>query len=349
MMPDDVQVLLNNISTGFRQSLPEAIITTAIFLGFIFGLVYYYTRQQREERSRREAVSEERYAALVRSNDLPTGSSALLDRLATYLKDSSKRYLLLESEASFNSCLKKLSQRESVSPALVAALRLKLGFRALNPERAPLSSGDIAEDSIGILEWKGGEGRVRRSARVAGVEASSMSLEVAEGSRPARGEQVTFYFYNFAGPYTLKSRVLKVEGAVLRLAHSTAIQAVQRRRYYRRKLVAPAYIRSADSETGFIKTLLQDLGGGGARMVNPHNIFEKGDRVELALEPETRAWVRVNAEVVRFGKDGTISVRFENLRETSRDRILRSLFRRYNAFQRELEEDAAANDSREPD
>ncbi len=349
MMPNDVQVLLNNISTGFRESVPEAIITTAIFLGFVFGLVYYYTKQQREERRRREAASEARYAALIRSSDLPTGSSALLDRLAIYLKDSSKRYLLLESEASFNSCLKKLSRRESVSPALVAALRLKLGFRALNPERAPLSSGDIAEDSIGILEWKGGEGRARRSARVESVGPSALCLEVAEGTSPAHGEQVVFYFYNFAGLYALRSRVVRTEGAVLYLAHSTAITAVQRRRYYRRKLVAPAYIRSSDSETGFVKTLLQDLGGGGARMVNPHNIFDKGDRVELALEPETRDWVRVDAEVVRLGKDGTISVRFENLRETSRDRILKSLFRRYNAFQREQEGEATTQNSGESD
>lgn len=349
MMPDDVQVLLNSISTGFRESLPEAIITTAIFLGFVFGLVYYYTKQQREDRRRREAASEARYAALVRSNDLPTGSSALLDRLAVYLKDPSKRYLLLESEASFNSCLKRLGRRESVSPALVAALRLKLGFRALNPERAPLSSGDIAEDSIGILEWKGKESKIRRRGRVESVEASSLRLEIAEGAGPPRGDPVTFYFYNFAGLYALKSRVLSANGAVVHLAHSTAIRAVQRRRYYRRKLVAPAYIRSSDSEAGFIKTLLQDLGGGGARMVNPHNIFEKGDRVELGLEPDTRAWVRVNAEVVRVGKDGTISVRFDDLRETSRDRILRSLFRRYNAFQREQEGEATANDSRESD
>ncbi|HUX21725.1 MAG TPA: hypothetical protein VMW69_10840, partial [Spirochaetia bacterium] len=283
MMPNDVQVLLSNISTGFRESLPEAIVTTIIFFGFVFGLVYYYVKQKRLDRERKVELYERRYAQLLKSSDLPGGSVILLDRLARYLKDSSRQYLLLESEASFNSCLKKLKEHEPVSPALLAALRLKLGFGGLNPEKTPLSSGDIAEDSAGIIERieKGGR-KERFAARIAGVEPGFLSLEVKKPEALDRGDRVTFYFFNSAGLYSLKTRVIGFREGMTLVSHSSSITAVQRRRYYRRKLVAPAYIRRVGGEDAFIKTILQDLGGGGARVINPHDIFEKGDTVELA-------------------------------------------------------------------
>ncbi|HUX21527.1 MAG TPA: hypothetical protein VMW69_09825, partial [Spirochaetia bacterium] len=56
------------------------------------------------------------------------------------------------------------------------------------------------------------------------------------------------------------------------------------------------------------------------------------------LDPDTKKWVRIHGEVVRVAKDATISNRFGKLRETTRDQILRALFRRYNAFLREQKE-----------
>jgi hypothetical protein len=38
---------------------------------------------------------------------------------------------------------------------------------------------------------------------------------------------------------------------------------------------------------------------------------------------------------VREGRDGTVSLRFDELRESTRDLIVRALFKRYNAYLQE--------------
>lgn len=340
VMPNDVEVLLQNIATGFRVSLPVAIATTLIVVAFASGLIAYHLRQRRAERETRTRLYEARYDSLLRSLDLPAGSAALLDRLATRLHDSSKRYLLLENEATFNSCLRRLPGRESISPALVAALRMKLGFRTLNPERAPLSSGDIAEETVVLLERPAANGKKRERfpAKIVSVEPAALALAVQARDAFDRGDRLKLYFYNFAGLYMFPTRVISVKAGLVLVGHSNAISAVQRRRYYRRKLSAPAYIRTKTgegSEELFVKTLLQDLGGGGAKVVNPHDIFQVHDRVELALDLGLHKWVKVPADVVRIGRDGSASLKFHGLKESSRDLILRALFRRYNAYLRE--------------
>lgn len=365
-MPDDVQVLLNNISSGFDESLANVLITTLLVVIFVGGLLSYWIRGRDRERDSRRERDEARYDALLRSLDLPAGSALLLDRLACYLRNPDRPHLLLESEAAFNFCLRKLRSRESAPPALVAALRLKLGYGASNPEKRPLTSGDIAEGAPVILERrpppqaeparrKAVKGRgafaarerpvekatiARIKARVLEVRARSIALEAERPLPFDRGEALGLYFFNAAGLYRMGTRVVAVAGSRIELAHSDSIATVQRRCYYRRKLSAPAYLRRAGGEEHFFKTRLQDLGGGGARLLNPYDLFERGDGVEVALAPSAGRWVRISGEIVRVEKDGTISVRFSGLRESTRDLIVRGLFSRYRAFVREREESA---------
>lgn len=348
VMPDDVQVLLYNIATGLRESLPEVITTALVVVVFVAALIVYSVRHERADRDARRSLYESRYRRRLLALDLPTGSSVLLDRLAAYLRDPSKRFLLLESGATFDSCVRKLCEREHVSPALVAALRLKLGFRVRGREKTPLSSGDIAEESSVLVELSSAhgerqgnrrgngadEGARRLAARVVAVDAGSLTLEVANDGDVRQGEEVRLFFANAAGLHMVRTRVIARRENLIRVSHSTSIRSLQRRSYYRRQLTAPVFIRRVDGKERFIKTLVQDLGGGGARLINPHDMFESDEKVEVVLDLGLRRRLKVAATIVRANRDGTVSLKFDALRESSRDLILRALFRRYNAVLR---------------
>jgi len=330
-MPDDVEVLMHEIAAGFKQSLPGAGLTLGLLALFIFLLLYVQSRHDRSMARERATLYASRFEELMRSLDLPTGSAALIERMAHYLRDPSKRYLLLTHEATFNSCLRKMRADGTLSPALVASLRLRLGYRAVNPEKTPLSSGDITEETPMLLVRASDkkESRKREHGIVASVKPDYLELQLEEPAAFRSGERLTLYFCNFAGLYSWTTKVMRSEGSLLRVAHSGMVQGVQRRSYYRRKITLPVYIRRIGDDHGYIKSLLQDLGGGGARMVNPRGIFERGDLLELAFNPSDRRWLKVPAEVVRLGRDGSLSVRFGRLRESTRDAILRGLFRSY--------------------
>ena len=340
-MPDGVDELLHEIAAGFHENPLTAALALAFVLAFAGVLLLFHLKQERTLTRERALLYASRYEELMRSLKLPAGSATLIDRLARYLRDPSRRYQLLTNEATFNSCLRKMRSEGAISPALVASLRFRLGYRAENPDKIPLSSGDVTEGTTMEMARKqpvaasGAERGVKATVRK--VVDDYMEIELDEAMSLRRGEGITFHFYNFAGLYSWSTKVLHVEGSVVRVAHSGFIEGVQRRRYYRRRIDRPVYIRRAESEEGFIKSLFRDLGGGGARLINPKDIYERGDSLELSFDSGSRGWIRLAAEVVRTYPDGTLSVRFGKVRESTRDIILRGLFRSYLTDVRERE------------
>ncbi|MBA7689092.1 hypothetical protein ES703_97587 [subsurface metagenome] len=89
----------------------------------------------------------------------------------------------------------------------------------------------------------------------------------------------------------------------------------------------PVFIKPAGSEERPLESILLDLGGGGASLKNPNRSFKPGMDLELSFHPEGESRMFIIAEVLRISKNGTIlHLRFGPLKETTRDRIIGSLF-----------------------
>jgi hypothetical protein len=134
-------------------------------------------------------------------------------------------------------------------------------------------------------------------------------------------------FQNRAGLFHFTSTVSSLEDGVLRLSHADAIQRIQRRRYYRRRTNLPVGVRPAGSEDPYAPAAFCDLGGDGACLTNPGNRFVLGDSVELAFQAAGER-LTVIAEVLRLSQGAKrLHVRFAPMRESTRDRIIGSLYR----------------------
>lgn len=103
---------------------------------------------------------------------------------------------------------------------------------------------------------------------------------------------------------------------------------MQRREYYRRNLELPVFVRPTGSRRRPVATRFIDVGGGGASLQNPSAKFRRGTDLELTFHPDSHAPLNLHGRVVRTSQGGAVlHVKFEKLRESTRDKIFRMMFR----------------------
>jgi hypothetical protein len=332
--PQKVSEFLDGIARGFLNSpLQYALFAGLILLILAGGIVAY--RVQRGRTRRLEArLALERYERLAGKLGFTGAELALLDRLAE--GQVPRKLRLLASPAAFNRAAARLGAALQDAPgeASLADLRLKLGFQARNPERAPSASSELPEGLPVLLAWaaEGGfraaaGGRRRVAAEVGAQEADALVLVPREATAgPPVGSPVTVVFQNRAGLFSFNTRVRSAAGGVLRLDQVERIQRTQRRKYYRRRVRLPVQVQLREGEPPLASQLL-DLGGEGASLVNPRKSLSAGDLPELSFRVGGESF-RLTAEVLRVSRDAQVlHVRFHGLRDADRDRLLGTLFR----------------------
>ena len=328
------------VSSGFGATRVEIIIVVAAIAAFVGVLLSVYLVQHARARQQLKRIERRRYEELKARLQLTPSEEDLVRQLSRYLKDPTKRHLVLVSQPTFNYCAQKLRDRSRRPLPGLPRLRLKLGFTAQNPEAVPASSAEIPVGTGVLVRGRRPEGahKDRRSpesagdrkaqGRVVGQEPGAVVLRLA-GARPGfrPGDPVGVLFQNRAGLFHFGSSVISLEEGVLRLAHAEAIRRIQRRKYYRRRSNAPVGVRHAGTEDAFAPAVFVDLGGDGACLTNPGGRFTRGDTVELAFQAAGERFTLV-AEVLRLSRGAErLHVRFAPMREASRDRIIGSLFR----------------------
>jgi c-di-GMP-binding flagellar brake protein YcgR len=135
---------------------------------------------------------------------------------------------------------------------------------------------------------------------------------------------VQVYFMNKTGLYSFVTVVRKIQGYMVQVGHSEEIKRVQRRKYYRKKVNLPVFVKPADAHERPVRTTFHDLGGGGASMNNPGNRFQVGDRLDLFFYFEGgKPLLKVQADVIRTSEEQSrLHLIFRTLSESSRDRII---------------------------
>jgi len=103
--------------------------------------------------------------------------------------------------------------------------------------------------------------------------------------------------------------------------------AIERRLWVRVRTELPVVIErrgSSDGDGCAIRTVSVDLSGGGI-MLRAVSEGEVGSRIALAVELPS-GLVAVEGEVLELGRDGVTRLRFLNMSESVRKRIVRHVF-----------------------
>jgi hypothetical protein len=346
--PRKVSEFLDSIARGFVSSPLQYALFGGIILLLVAGLFVAYRVQRGRARRQEGRLERERFERLAAKLGLGGSELEALDLLAGGRLDRKLR--LLTSPAAFNRAAARLADGRLPESSL-AELRLKLGFQASNPERAPSASSELPEGLPVLLLWSAAGARRRLAARVVAQEPEALVLALSPGqSPPGRaaqnppgrsppeaagpppGSPVTVVFQNRAGVFSFRTRLHttgglhSAEGGVLRLDQVERLERTQRRQYYRRRLRLPVQVQAREGEPPLASQLL-DLGGEGASLANPGRSLSAGDLAELSFRVGGESF-RLAAEVLRVSRDGQVlHVHFHGLREADRDRLLGTLFR----------------------
>lgn len=315
-----------DMSQGFQTSPVEIGLVILLILAFILVPTVYLVRSKWQQRRRRIRRAAERYEKLVERHELSPGEQGAVEILAGYLDDPTRSYLILQNQALFNQTAALALDDEALSEGQVAALRVRLGFAGSSIGAHPASSAELPEGSA-VLVLEDEAHPVH--GRVLEPTTSAFRVHLDENERQfVVGNPVEVVYQNSSGVFQFRSAVLDRTGRDLELEHTEEVETAQRREYYRRELRLPVYAREAGEDHRPVRSQFLDIGGGGASMVNPGERFESDDSLELTFHPESDSTLHIPARVVRTSKGGKVlHLTFENIREGSRDKIYKMLFR----------------------
>ncbi|UCF97091.1 MAG: PilZ domain-containing protein [Spirochaetaceae bacterium] len=325
---EKLSAFFETVSSGFERSPLEIILVILSFLTFVILLIIIYRLQRRRVRQQQRRLADGRYRQIVEKLVLTPSEEDLVQRMARYLKEPEKKYLILINQPTFNFCAVKLRKKDATSTTDIAELRSRLGFRLQGPEQIPASSAELPEGQ-GLLLVATEERSVRKAqGRVQKQGPRSFVVQLLEAASPFReGEAIRIYFQNRAGLFSFDSTIQSVHNGAVQLQHGEDIRRIQRRKYYRRRISQPVAVRYPGAEEQPVLSTFYDLGGNGASLKNPGKRYTPGDALELTFLAAGERFSLI-AEVLRTSKNGEVlHVRFAPMRETTRDRIIGSLFK----------------------
>lgn len=319
---------LEGVSAAYQRSPLEVAAVIAFFAVLIGGSMMYVVIQQRRRRAARLEAAARIYREHIDRLHLAPSQIELLETLAAHLPEKWQKYRLIEDEVTFTACARQaLAGGEAPSDA-ISALRIALGFKR-DAARPPHSSTQLRPGTTVFLVRERRTPPVR--ARVLSQKPSGFRVELQGDRRhfPTAGS-VAVYYHSAAGVFRINSIIQAADGPVLELRHSEALTRTQQRRHFRRRLKLPVWVRALESDTSAEATRFQDLGGGGATIVNPDGRFRPGDRLELRFSTDGgRTPLQATARVLRCSQGRKLAhLEFIAIHEFVRDRIYRILFSR---------------------
>jgi len=324
---EELSLLFDEIARGFVHSPLEIFIFIILVIGFITSFLFIYVCQIKKSRIEKINRAKKKYEQIIKKKAFSCSEIDILDRLAKYLKVPQLKNLLLENQSTFNACVRKLQKEEHVSDATLSALRLKMGFKRQYPEQIPHSSAELAGDLPVLIVQKG---KKQCLGRIIKSESRSITIALENQSMPLKpGLHIQIYFHYYSGLFSFHTSVQKYERGVIKITHSENIKRLQRRKFYRKELILPVYIKLAGSKDKPVRSTFIDLGGGGASICNTDKLFHANDDIELSFFTSIKAQINLTATVMRISKGSKIlHVAFKQMPESSRDIIIGYLFRR---------------------
>jgi hypothetical protein len=224
---EKLSAFFETVSRGFERSPLEIVLVILSFLVFVALLIVIYRLQRRKVRRQQRQLAERRYRQIAAKRSLKPSEEDLVQRMARFLKEPEKKYLILINQPTFNFCAAKLRSKDEGAAGPIAELRSKLGFRLQGPEQIPASSAELPEgQGLLIIALSGGSGR-KAQGRVSKQEHTGLLIQLIEpGTTFDRGERVRIYFQNRAGLFSFESRILALEKRMIRLQQGEDIKRI---------------------------------------------------------------------------------------------------------------------------
>lgn len=298
------------------------IVTLLLSVSMLVLFLLFLIRCRKLSRELRVS-SAEIYYFLLPTLALDGNDHQLIKRMAAFLPFPKQKHRIMVNTQIFDSCARRLASKKQVDDSDLSNLRKKLGFLTSSEGILPASSLDLPVDLPVLLVQKG-----KPSLHGSVVSNTKTSLGIMvddDATSPLIEAPINVYFQNRAGFFTFATQVSGRDDLVIHLNHSERIKRYQRRRYSRKRVQLPVFVRPCHSGSRALKSNFVDLSGGGASLRNPGQRFHVEQQIELSFSPRGERF-QVSAQVVWISKGGDLMhVEFHALTGPERDRIVRSI------------------------
>jgi hypothetical protein len=307
----------DSIASGFQRDPLVALLQILLVLLILGGLIALFLIAQRRERRRRALRETAAFEAGLAKLDLSVSDRRYLEAVS---KDHPRPTSLLNNLSAFNKAAGRMVSEGLAAGPQVARIRVKLGLirpasGATLHSTAELPEGTSVEIILGA--------RGSFPGVVESVEPTHLAIRTRE--KIAKGQSLVIQVARSSGLFSISSTSLGYREGVLHAEHSENVKRVQKRRYFRKGTRMPAIIQPIHPREPAKRTLLIDIGGGGARLENPGMNLQVGRAVILTLPTDRSArgaGLSLKGSIRRVA-DTSLSVVFDPLKDAIRDRIMK--------------------------
>jgi hypothetical protein len=316
-----IKDFIDSISTGFDKTPTEVLIFIFLLSGFLIIFLVAFIILRSVEKYRLNKTLARKYQRYVSVFRFTAGEKNVIERMAGFLKNKNKKYLLLLNPKTFSAALRLLEHEINVKEEVVSALKTKLGFDKARPHSVITGTEDLNQGMPAIIMH---DKKIKISGTVSrgGKDFFHVSL-LQENRDIIKNDHVVVFVHNFTGIYAFTVTVRENRGDLLVLKHSRQKKLFQRREFFRKQVKLPVLIKKTDSSEEPIPAFIVDLSASGAAIRHPRLQLTKGDDLKIYFQKTGDDVFYLNAEVLRADRQRTeISVRFGHLAEQHKDKIV---------------------------
>ncbi len=319
--------------TRFLQSIVDSLQSTQqqrIILGIVFSLLFFVSivvllvqRYSRISATRKSA--EQTFRETLRNVEMTPRQMEILETMSTYGgMTKEKKYLLVQDAAAFSKVAEELLRRGLIEVDELRTLRNKLDVCCFKRNKNFTTTKELPEGLHLYVTKYTPEGYhgllVQRKYSFFAVKLKEVPKDIEQG------ETLGLFFKRGKETYRIHNTVKVMKKNVLYFPHTEAVEKAQKRNYYRRQMILPAALQRQGYNTEEYHTQLADLGGGGAKALNPApERFRVDDSVVLHFKVPTGETFEVRGDIVRISEikgKKYLHIRFLTLDDKLRDKIV---------------------------
>ena len=323
MSSTEISNILKSISDSLLKGPGQIAIFIICVAFFVLIIIMLTQLRKRNDERITQIVVRDAYRRYLQEYDLTVEEIDLIDSLSTYLKDPRKKYLLLINQHTFYACLALYNRknREQITKEKLKPLFRKLGYKFEELQGIPKSSRDLKEGTPAALV---DANRKVFSGKISSQLPNSLIFSLTyEPEGLDTDNRIFVVVHNFAGIFEIVTHIQKISGKDIFLAHSDDIMKIQRRKFYRKKMIIPIMIKNEGSRDKEDESHILDISAGGLSLVNPQKKYNVGDDLSLYIVKNAKPVFHLYGEVVKISQNRKIlHLKFGHLNSVEQDRIV---------------------------
>lgn len=305
----------DNLAKGLENDPMEVLLWVILVLSLIIIPSLFYIIRRIIAKKRKIKSEKNRFNKIIEEKNLTEDEIDILEGLKSNF-NRIKITDILTSPVAFNSCAKRYLNTNNAHGTGLAKLRIKLGM-GINNIRSLLHSTAELYPNLKVKVHVGKLGTFKTVIN----DINKENIEIKANGQLKKDRHVIMEIERDSGCYLIHTSVSGAEEGIIKLRHSEKIEHIQNREFYRKKVKLPVLLKAEDKK---YNSYIMDIGGGGVKIKNPGFSALNGSVILLSFNINNKERIYIKSIVERMSEDNTaISLRFENLRESDRDRIMK--------------------------